>query len=66
MSADQLTTAEVAELAGIAPESVYRYRIRGAVPEPDGYIGRTPWWHRETIETWLGHRKGPGRPKQGE
>lgn len=62
MTADQLTTAEVAELAGISPASVHRYRLRGAVPEPDGYVGRTPWWKRETIDEWLATRPKPGRP----
>lgn len=60
---DQLTTADVAQLAGITPASFARQRLRGVVPEPDGYVGRTPWWSRETVERWLAERPvaaGPG------
>jgi predicted DNA-binding transcriptional regulator AlpA len=60
---DQLTITEVAALAGIAPASVRRYRLRDTFPEPDGYVGRTPWWRRSTIEAWLVARRGPGHPK---
>jgi predicted DNA-binding transcriptional regulator AlpA len=63
VTADQLTTAEVAALAGIAPASVRRYRLRGTFPEPDGYVGRTPWWRRRTIMRWLAVRPDPGRPR---
>lgn len=59
---DQLTTAEVAALAGIEPASVRRYRMRNAIPEPDGQLGRTPWWYRSTIEAWLAERPRAGRP----
>ena len=60
---DRLITAEVAELAGITTASVRRYRQRGAIPEPDGMLGRTPWWRRDTIERWIATRPGPGRPR---
>jgi hypothetical protein len=53
----------VAALAGIAPASVRRYRLRGTFPEPDGYVGRTPWWRRRTILGWLAIRPEPGRPR---
>jgi predicted DNA-binding transcriptional regulator AlpA len=62
MSDDQLTIEEVATLAGIQPGSVYRYRARGSMPEPDGFLGRTPWWRRATIEKWLQERPSVGRP----
>jgi hypothetical protein len=60
---DQLTTGQVAALAGIAPASVRRYRLRGTFPGPDGYVGRTPWWRRRTVERWLASRRHPGRPR---
>lgn len=63
--ADQLTTADVAKLAGITPASVRRYRVRGVLPEPDGMLGSTPWWYRHTITAWLEVRRQPGRPKGG-
>lgn len=58
---EQLTMSDVAELAGITPKSLARQRLRRAVPEPDGMLGRTPWWHRETIEAWLA-----SRPRRGQ
>jgi predicted DNA-binding transcriptional regulator AlpA len=64
VTADQLTTDQVAALAGISPASVRRYRLRGAIPEPDGYLGRTPWWRQETIAAWLAERSKPGRPRK--
>jgi hypothetical protein len=54
-------TPDVAELAGITPASLARQRVRGAVPEPDGYLGRTPWWRRATVEEWL-----KSRPRRGQ
>lgn len=65
MTRDQLTTEQVAVLAGISPASVRRYRLRGRFPVPDGYVGRTPWWYRRTVERWVASRPGPGRPKGG-
>ncbi len=59
---DQLTTADVARLAGVAPASIRTYRGRGVIPQPDGYLGSTPWWHRSTIDAWLAGRPKRGRP----
>lgn len=53
---DLLTTAQVAEMAGVKAMSIHQYRQRGAIPEPDQYIGRTPVWKRRTIEKWLESR----------
>jgi hypothetical protein len=65
---DQLTWAEVAEMAKLPVQTVMTYRQRGALPEPDGYLGRTPWWYRSTIAHWLQVRplrgqRGRGRPR---
>lgn len=58
----QLTTKQVAERAGITVGSVRQYRYRGRFPEPDGFVGRTPWWKPATVRQWLKTRRGPGRP----
>lgn len=54
----QLTTADVAAILRVEPETVRSYRTRGLFPEPDGHLGRTPWWTRETIEAWQKARPG--------
>jgi predicted DNA-binding transcriptional regulator AlpA len=59
---DQLTISEVAKLVGVSNQSIRAYRVRGTIPAPDGYLGRTPWWERSTIETWLAERPKRGRP----
>jgi hypothetical protein len=61
IAGDQLDIAGVARLAGVNPRSISRYRLRGAIPEPDGYLGRSPWWWRPTIEEWLATRPSSGR-----
>lgn len=64
MMPDQLTTAEVAKLAGITPASVRTYLNRGTMPPPDGRFGPLLWWHRGTVEGWLVSRRRPGRPRR--
>ncbi len=66
VSSDQLTTDDVAALAGLTSASIRRYRLRGTVPPPDGYLGRTPWWLAETIGDWLAAKPKRGRPKKKE
>lgn len=56
----QLTTAEVAAMLRVEPETIHSYRSRGLFPEPDGTLGRTPWWRQETIEAWQAGRPGQG------
>lgn len=57
----QLDIAAVAELAGVEPRSILRYRQRGAIPDADGFVGRSPWWWRTTIDAWLATRPSSGR-----
>jgi predicted DNA-binding transcriptional regulator AlpA len=67
---DRLTTDQAAALTGVTPASFRRYVSRGDAPRPDGHFGRTPWWHRITVEQWLASRPGRGAgggrpPKDG-
>src|SRR5271170_47040 len=58
-----LTVQQVAELAKIEVQSVYQYRLRGTIPEPDFHLGPMLLWERATIENWLATRPKKGRPK---
>lgn len=59
---DLLTINDLAVLAGVKRRSIDQYLIRGVCPKPDGYVGRTPWWSKETAERWIAERPGRGRP----
>jgi predicted DNA-binding transcriptional regulator AlpA len=50
-----LTVDDVAELLGVKPRSIHLYIWRRTIPTPT-YVGRTPTWTRDTIETWLADR----------
>jgi hypothetical protein len=59
----QLDTAAVASQIGVTTESFRRMKARpGFAPEPDGYVGRSPWWWSATIDRWDKKRPGRGRP----
>lgn len=51
-----LTNTDIANLTGLKVETLYKYRKRTTLPEPDKYIGRTPVWKSETIESWRNSR----------
>lgn len=53
---DWLTNTDIAQLTGLKVETLYKYRKRNTLPEPDKYIGRTPVWKSETIKLWLNNR----------
>jgi hypothetical protein len=55
-----LTISDVAELLGVAPDTVAAYRYRGYLPEPQALIGRTPVWSRPVVHHWIQHRPGNG------
>lgn len=59
-----LDQAAVAARLGVTPASVQRYRAADRsqyrFPDPDGYLGRTPWWWSTTIDTWAASRPGKG------
>jgi predicted DNA-binding transcriptional regulator AlpA len=52
-----LTNEQVSELLGLKYSTLYTYRRRNTLPEPDTYIGRTPVWNRKTIEEWKNNRR---------
>ena len=58
---EQLTIPEVATRLGLTVSTVQTYRRDGRLPDPDGYLGRTPWWRPETIDAWQAGRPGRGR-----
>lgn len=57
MKSEWLTNDEVSKLLGVKYSTLYTYRKRNTLPEPDTYIGRTPVWNRKTIEDWQLNRK---------
>ncbi len=54
-----LSRPEVAAVIGVAPATMYRYKL----PAPDAMIGKLPGWTQETIETWHAQRPGRGNWK---
>ena len=56
-----LTVRDVAARLGLAVSTVQTYRRDGRLPDPDGYLWRTPWWRPETIDAWQAARPGRGR-----
>jgi len=54
---EQLPPREAAQLAGIPLTTFRRYRVRGTLPPADGYNGRIPYWHPDTILTWNATRR---------
>lgn len=62
---EQLTIVEVATASGLTSGTIEEYRRLGRMPQPDGYLSRTPWWYKSTIDQWVSaraqyrHRKRP-------
>lgn len=54
---EQWTVPDVATHIKVEPSTVTSYRARGQMPEPDGYMGRTPWWWADTIRAWHESRR---------
>lgn len=63
---DRLDRAGVAEVLGYkTPGTVSRYVDRGVFPEPDGHLGRSPWWYRRTVNEWnRTKRRRRGQPQK--
>lgn len=50
------------ERAVQAGEKVRREQWAGLFPEPDGHLGRTPFWYEATVRRYLTQRSEPGQP----
>ena len=55
-----LTVADIAEMVGVARDTIAAYRYRQYMPEPQAIIGRTPVWSRPVIRHWVQTRPGNG------
>lgn len=59
---EQWSVADVASYLGVTRSTVTAYKARaGQMPEPDGFVGRTPWWHPATIRAWRPEPARDGR-----
>lgn len=52
MTLEILDTAGIAKMFGVRPETVHKWRDRGLLPDPAGYISRCPYWIRSALEIW--------------
>lgn len=62
----ELTRAEAATLAGVAPDTWGAYVSRGQAPAPIRRVARTPLWDEAEVRAWAERRPGrgaPGRPR---
>jgi hypothetical protein len=68
----QLSAKEFAELIGVTYSTFRGYRVSKAgrpplAPEPDGYVGNTPWWWKSTAVDWQADRPWAcGNPREGQ
>jgi hypothetical protein len=62
MATKMLTRQDVAELLDVKINTIDHWRRRPAVnfPDPDGYIGATPWWKPSTIAKFRRNRNQSG------
>lgn len=54
---DLLTGEQVASIAGLKYKTLWTYRKRNTLPEPDIYLGNKPLWKKETIAEWSSTRR---------
>lgn len=47
------TIGEIATALEVDPGTIRGYKSRGFMPEPTGYVGRTPYWTAAKIEPWI-------------
>ncbi|THJ49451.1 helix-turn-helix domain-containing protein [Candidatus Frankia alpina] len=56
-----LDYTDIANLAGISPDTARAYRSSGHLPKPDQQTSsRRPRWKLSTVRAWLENRPGPG------
>ncbi len=51
-----LGVAEIAEMTGLKPDTITKYRSLGRFPDPDHKTARQDLWERETIAAWMHER----------
>ncbi|KPM53390.1 MarR family transcriptional regulator [Frankia sp. R43] len=57
-----LSYSQLAELAGVQPSTLRRYRAEGRMPPPDDEPAPDrPRWRKSTFEAWMASRPGRGR-----
>jgi hypothetical protein len=60
----------VADRIGVARDVAMRYwrdsNDWGDFPEPDGHIGRDPWWWSTTVDAWMAGRARSVAVGQGQ
>lgn len=64
-----VSVAEIAERAGVKPNTVSKWLLRhDDFPEPAAELAIGPVWIWDDIEPWVRAQaaKGPGRPSSGE
>ncbi|GAC1521698.1 MAG: hypothetical protein NVS3B1_06250 [Marmoricola sp.] len=64
-----LDSEAVAKIIGtVSPATVRSYSVRGIMPKPARYVGRTPLWDRAEVLAWIptrpGQGVGGGRPRK--
>lgn len=47
-----VSVGDLAELFDVGEQWPYSMRTKGILPEPDGHVGRTPYWIRDRIVDW--------------
>ena len=59
----RLLRRQAAEMAGIGVDTFSAYVTRGQAPGPVEYVGSTPLWDTDAVQSWVQTRPGrPGRP----
>ena len=51
-----LTSTDIANITGLKVRTLYKYRERNTLPEPDMTIDQKPLWKRSTINEWIESR----------